>query len=268
MEKSEIINLLKKYNLRPKKSFGQNFLKDEFVLQKIVQAAEIEESDCIVEVGPGLGILTKKLAVQAKKVITIELDKSLESLLKNELFKFSNIELKNMDALKFDPPKENYKVVANIPYNITSPLISHFLESERRPDKIVLLIQKEVAEKICAKAGKLNVIAIHVQIFGTPKIISKVPAESFFPAPKVDSAVIYIDMYKNPLVKKENLKNFFKIVHAGFSHRRKTIINALERKLDTDRSTIKSALKKCNISENARAQHLKIDDWSCLSQSL
>lgn len=269
MGKNSIRDLLKKYNLEPKKGLGQNFLADENVLQKIVQTSDLKASDCIVEVGPGLGILTKELASKAKKVVSIELDKSLITLLNNEIATFENIELINMDALDYDPPKENYKLIANIPYYITSPLISHFLTNKNKPDKIVLLTQKEVAEKICAKAKKLNVLAIHVQIFGTPKIISKISAQSFYPAPKVDSAILSVDIHKEPLIESEKIQSFLKIVHAGFSHKRKTILNALTRKLaDLTKEEIEIKLNKCNVSPNARAQHLSIEDWKCLTDIL
>lgn len=269
MKKNEIISLLKNYDLKAKKGFGQNFLSDENVLQKIVQTANLSKSDRVVEVGPGLGILTKKLAEKAKKITSVELDKSLIQLLENELCNFENVELVNMDALQYTPPKEEYKLIANIPYYITSPLISHFLSNKNKPKKVVLLIQKEVAEKICAKAKKLNVLGIHVQIFGTPKIISKVSCEAFYPAPKVDSAILSIDIYKNPLIDSSKLEAFSKIVHAGFSHKRKTILNSLTRKLpQMKKSEIEQSLDKCNIDPDARAQHLSIEDWNCLTNLL
>lgn len=268
MNKNEIINLLNEYNLKPKKGFGQNFLTSENALQKIVQAAGVSGEDCVVEVGPGLGVLTIKLAEKAKKVTAVELDKSIAEILNSKLKPYKNVEIKNLNALDFNPPYEKYKLVANIPYYITSPLISHFLKNRNRPEKIVLLIQNEVAEKICAKEGKLNVLAIHVQIFGTPKIIAKVKSNSFYPEPKVDSAILSVDVYDKPKVPEEKIDNFLKIVHAGFSHRRKTIINALFKKLDYDKSEIEDVLNKCNVQLSSRAQHLKIEDWLCISNHL
>lgn len=269
MKKNSIKSLLKKYNMQPKRGLGQNFLTDESVLQKIVQTADLSKSDCVVEVGPGLGVLTKKLAQEAKKVISVELDKSLIKILQSELSNCENVELVNMDALKYIPPQEKYKLIANIPYYITSPLISHFLANKRKPVKTVLLIQKEVAEKICAKAKNLNVLAIHVQIFGTPRIISKVSPESFYPAPKVDSAILSVDIYKKPLVPYEKIESFFKIVHAGFSQGRKTILNALANKItEIEKSDFKKTLESCKISPKARAQHLSIEDWICITNRL
>lgn len=267
MNKSQIISLLKEYDLKPKKSFGQNFLIDENVLQKIVQAADINKNNWIVEIGPGLGILTQKLGQEAKKVTSVELDEKLIPILKSQISEFSNVEIVNQDALKFTPPNEKYKVVANIPYYITSPLISHFLQAPTRPSKMVLLMQKEVAEKICAKAGNLNVLAIHVQIFGTPKMVSKVSRHSFHPAPKVDSAILEIDILQKPLIIKNRIE-FLKVVHAGFAHKRKTILNALCRSLDFKKEIIEDALKKCDIPLMERAQRITIPQWEKLAKTL
>ncbi|MFC1655533.1 16S rRNA (adenine(1518)-N(6)/adenine(1519)-N(6))-dimethyltransferase RsmA [Patescibacteria group bacterium] len=268
MKKSEILELLNKYNMRPKKSLGQNFLMDANVVQKIVQAANATKQDCIIEIGPGLGILTKELAKTGAGVVSVELDSGAIPLLESELKNYSNVKIINEDALKFSPPSGKYKVVANIPYYITSPLISHFLKNKNRPTKMVILIQKEVAEKICAKEGKLSVLAINVLIFGKPKIVTKVSRGCFHPVPKVESAVLEIDMFDKPLVEEENLEKFFKIVHAGFAHKRKTLLNSFIRSIDIDVDTAREAIEKSGVSPTARAQHLSIDDWKRLSNNI
>lgn len=265
MNKKNLLSLLEKYKIRPKKSFGQNFLIDPHALQKIVQTAQIDKNDWVIEVGPGLGVLTRELLKKAKKVTSIELDKKLIQILENEMKEFKNFELINMDALKFTPrPGKRYKVVANIPYNITSPLISQFLELQNRPTKMLLLIQKEVAEKICAKEGNLNVLAIHVQIFCSPKIVGKVGKNSFFPEPKICSAILEVEMLDKPLIDRKDYKKFLKIVHAGFAHKRKTILNSLSRNLKIKKDEIEKILIKLNIDIKARPQSLSIENWKDL----
>lgn len=268
MKKSEILELLNKYNMHPKKSLGQNFLMDANVVQKIVQTANPTKHECIVEIGPGLGILTKELAKTEASILSVELDSYAIPLLESELKNYSNVKIINQDALKFSPPEGKYKVVANIPYYITSPLISHFLKNKNRPEKMVILIQKEVAEKICAGEGKLNVLAISVQIFGKPKIVMKVDRGCFHPAPKVDSAVLEVEMFEKPLVSEENLEKFLKIVHAGFAHKRKTILNSFIRSIDIDIDEARKAIEDCGLSPTSRAQHLSIDDWKCLCNKM
>jgi len=276
MKLSKIKELLKKYGLNPTKSLGQNFLMDENVLDKIIKSAEVSAEDLVIEVGPGLGVLTRKLSEKARKVTTIELDNGLIPLLQNELSDCENLEIIHQDAMQFIPPSETYKVVANIPYYITSPLISHFLRSESRPNKMVLLMQKEVADKICAKESKLNVLAIHVQVFGKPRIAARVSKGSFYPEPKIESAILEIEMFEKPLVSynDDNLANskkaldyFFKIVHAGFSHKRKTLLNSIQRGMVIDPTKVKTALLAAEIDPSARAQHLSIEDWTRLANA-
>jgi len=260
----DLENLMAKYGIFPKKSLGQNFLMDENILNKIIEAAEIKDGEKVIEIGPGLGFLTKKLIEKGTKLTALELDTRLIELLKNE---YRDVEVINIDALKYDPPYEKYKIVANIPYYITSPLISHFLEAKNKPTKMVLLIQKEVGEKICAREGDLNVLAIHVQIYGKPEIAAKVSRECFYPSPNVDSSIIKIDVFEKPLV--EDHQKLLKVVHAGFAHKRKTLLNSLIRGFSHLKiEQIKEVLAKCGIDEKRRAQHLSIDEWKCLSETL
>jgi len=176
-----VLELVKKHGLWAKKYLGQNFLVNSGALKKIVETAGISKNDHIVEVGPGLGVLTKELAKLAKKVTSIELDKSFFPILKESLGEYKNIEILHQDALRFIPPKTKYKVVANIPYNITSPLINHFLQAENKPESMTLLVQDEVAEKICTKDPKMTILSLQVALFGEAKLIKKVSKESFFP---------------------------------------------------------------------------------------
>ncbi len=235
--------------IQAKKSLGQNFLKDRSVLMKIVEAAELSDSDYVVEVGPGKGVLTHELIERAGHVTAIELDHRLIP----ELSKIEGLDLIHGNALDFQPPEEPYKVVANIPYYITSPLISHFLEAKVRPTKMVLLVQKEVAEKICAEPGDMNVLSIHVQVFGKPRIVCNVKASAFDPAPKVDSAVIVIDVYEKPLV--EDYKKFFGVVHRAFSGKRKKLSNTLR--------DLKPRLIELGF-QDLRPERLSVDDWKKL----
>ena len=243
--------MLEKHGLRVKKSLGQNFLLDEDVLDKIISAANVCANDNIIEVGPGLGILTRKLAEKVAHVTAIELDRGLIALLERENKFLKNVDFVHQDALKYDPSSVGqYKLVANIPYYITSPLISHFLMSENRPTKIVVLIQKEVAEKICAPKGKLNVLALHVQIFGEPRIVAKVGAGAFYPEPKVESAILEIDVFKKPVV--DDYMKLYKIIHRAFAQKRKKLTNTLPE--------LKDKLIDLGLG-SLRPERLTIEDW-------
>lgn len=238
--------------MKAKKSLGQNFLKDKKVLAKIIKTADISPSDHIIEVGPGHGILTEELAKTAKEVTTIELDDRLIPILKEKFAHLQNIELIHQNALDFPPPSTPYKLVANIPYYITSPLISHFLHTDNRPTKIVLLVQKEVAEKICADK-KMNVLALHVKNFGKPRIIATVPPSAFKPQPKVNSAILEIEVYKKPII--EDYKRPFRLIHQAFSQSRKKLSNSLHQH--------KEALTKLDLADK-RPEHLTLENWKKL----
>lgn len=241
--------------LHAKKSLGQNFLTHHGTLNKIIAAAKIHSTDHIIEIGPGKGVLTAELIERSKKVETIELDDRLIPLL-TEKFTNSNLKIHHQNALEFSPPKTPYKLVANIPYYITSPIINHFLREQsaiRRPQSLTLLVQKEVAQKICAAPGKLSVLALQVQLFGTPKIISKVPPTHFSPAPKIESAILQIDLFKKPLVKDNDLPKLFNLIHRGFAHKRKKLIRNL--------GTPKEQFQKLGLNENIRAEELTLLNW-------
>ncbi|HEU4745138.1 MAG TPA: 16S rRNA (adenine(1518)-N(6)/adenine(1519)-N(6))-dimethyltransferase RsmA, partial [Anaerolineales bacterium] len=196
--------LLRRYRLHAHKGLGQNFLQDPLALESIVAAAEIRPTDSVLEIGTGLGSLTRYLAVAAKEVIAVELDANLISPLKTVLSPHQNVQIIHGDILKLSPkdviPENDYLVVANIPYYITSAVIRHLLESGSKPRRIVLTIQKEVAQRICAKPGDMSLLALSVQVYGAPRIAAHIPAAAFFPAPKVDSAVLVVDIYPTPLL--------------------------------------------------------------------
>jgi 16S rRNA (adenine1518-N6/adenine1519-N6)-dimethyltransferase len=262
--------LLKRYDLRAHKGLGQNFLQDPLALEKIVSAAEIQPTDIVLEIGPGLGSLTRYLAVSSKEVFAVELDENLLPPLKEMLSPFKNVRLIHGDILKLSPSdidlEDDYVVVANIPYYITSAVIRHLLESESKPRRIVLTVQKEVAKRICAQAGDMSLLALSVQVYGKPRTVAQIPASAFFPAPKVDSAVLVVDIYPSPQVKEELLERFFRLIKAGFSQKRKTLRNSLSSGLRI--SPVKAAefLTRANIDPQRRAETLSISEWQTLSE--
>ena len=241
--------------MKAKKHLGQNFLENKETLYKILESANITKNDHVIEIGPGHGVLSRELLQRAKKVTAIELDGDLIPTLKK---KFPNLELLHQDALTVTPPSTPYKLVANIPYYITSPIINHFLRHQKqnhRPTQMTLLVQHEVAQKIYAKSGDLNVLAIDVQVFGKPKLVAKIPPSHFNPPPKVDSAIINIEVTA-PLVEDAAIDKFFALIHKGFAHKRK--------KLSSNLGIREDVLKALGLSPNIRAQELSIGDWTHL----
>ncbi len=261
--------LLKRYDLRAHKGLGQNFLQDPLALEAIVSTAEIQPTDMVLEIGPGLGSLTRYLAVSAREVVAVELDEKLIPPLKAVLAPYQNVRLIHGDILKLSPGDliagRDYIVVANIPYYITSAVIRHLLENEPKPRRIVLTVQKEVAQRICAKPGDMSLLALSVQVYGKPRSAAHIPAEAFFPAPKVDSAVLCVDIYPSPLIKEELLDTFFKLIKAGFSQKRKTLRNSLSAGLHISPSEAAELLERANIDPQRRAETLSIEEWERLS---
>jgi len=285
-----IKEILSKYAARPSKGLGQNFLIDKNILNKIIESADIKSTDIILEVGPGLGTLTQELAKNAKKVVAIEKDKMMIEILKETLKDFKNVEVIQGDILKnkLDLPKK-YKLVANIPYYLTSPLIRKFLEEKVQPEMMVLMLQKEVAQRICASSavasaedGKtqtrrrqgygergMNLLAVSVQFYAEPKIISYVSKNCFWPAPKIDSAIIKITPARiatRSVAGGPDL--FFKVVKAGFSQPRKQLGNNLSKMLKTERKKTEEWLLKNNIQPNQRAETLNVENWIDLTNTL
>ncbi|MEK7122073.1 MAG: 16S rRNA (adenine(1518)-N(6)/adenine(1519)-N(6))-dimethyltransferase RsmA, partial [Patescibacteria group bacterium] len=251
---------------------GQHFLKSESIARKIVETAALAPNDVVLEIGPGKGILTVELLKRAKKVIAVEKDAKLAIFLKNKFgSSTSKLEIIQGDILKIDPKTYNlkdktYKIVANLPYYITSRFLRRFLESDCQPAAMTLMIQKEVAQRITLNVGarppKTNLLAISVQVFGQPKIAFKVSKNYFSPAPKVDSAVIAITNISRDFFTKNNIeeKKFFALVKAGFTHKRKLLINNLETQ-SPSKEKWQETFKKCGIPEKSRAENLSLQDW-------
>ncbi len=266
----DIPALLKQYGIRPDKQLGQNFLIDEEALQKVVNSAEIADDSFVLEVGAGLGSLTRYLAVQAQHVVAVELDQRFLNPLAQVLASFNNVELIHGDILNLDlvnlVPGSSYIVAANIPYYITSAIIRHLMEAAVKPERIVLTVQYEVAKRICANPGALSLLALSVQVFGTPRITARIPAEAFYPPPKVDSAVVRIDLYAEPRIPDQHLDLFFRLAKAGFGQKRKTILNALSSGMHWSKDKTKAMLAASGIDTQRRAQTLDLDEWNTLTQ--
>ncbi|OGZ66959.1 MAG: ribosomal RNA small subunit methyltransferase A, partial [Candidatus Staskawiczbacteria bacterium RIFCSPHIGHO2_02_FULL_34_9] len=257
----------------PNKILGQNFLINKPTLDKIIKSADLTKDDIVLEVGPGLGTLTRELATNSKRVITIEKDKRITEILRENLKEYNNIETLEGDILKFNDYSlltKNYKLIANIPYYLTSPLIRKFLESENKPEEIILMIQKEVAQRICSKPGDMSLLSVSVQFYAEAKIISYVSKNCFWPAPKIDSAIIKIIPKKERLLVDSDL--FFTIVKAGFSHPRKQLVNNLSvlkslNGVKLTKYTISEWLSRNSINQNQRAETLSIENWINLALS-
>lgn len=262
--------LLRQYGLRANKRLGQNFLQDPYALEKVIQAAEIRPTDSVLEIGPGLGSLTRYLAAAAQNVVAVELDERLFPPLEAILSPYQNVQLVHGDILNLQPGglirQPGYLVVANIPYYITSAVIRHLLESAPKPRRIVLTIQKEVAGRICAAPGDMSLLALSVQVYGQPSIAAHIPAGAFFPAPQVDSAVVKIDIYDTPLIPPSLLGAFFQLTKAGFSQKRKTLRNALSAGLRQPPDGVESLLRAAGIDPQRRAETLNLDEWGKLSE--
>jgi len=261
---------LKHHRLQPHKGLGQNFLQDPIALEEIVSAADINPTDTVLEIGPGLGSLTRYLAVSAKEVVAVELDRNLLPPLRAILSSYKNVRLIQGDILKLAPGElvneSNYTVAANIPYYITSAVIRHLLASDKKPRRIVLTVQKEVAQRICSAPGGLSLLALSVQVYGKPRIAAHIPARAFYPVPKVDSAVLCIDIYPSPLISAEYIDTFFHLIKAGFSQKRKMLRNSLSSGLHISPTEAADLLKRANIDPQRRAETLSIDEWQTLSE--
>jgi 16S rRNA (adenine1518-N6/adenine1519-N6)-dimethyltransferase len=260
--------------MKAKKSFGQNWLRDEFVLDEIIKSAEIFKEDNLLEVGPGLGTLTQKLVDSGANVVAVEADRDLLPRLNNKFQGKVNFKLIEGDILKFDysqmPPK--YKVVANIPYYLTSNLIRSLLEAQNPPQLMVLLVQKEVAQRILAKPGDMSVLAFSVQYYAKAEFVIDVNKELFEPIPKVDSAVIKITRLNRPAFESDT-KKLFRLVKAGFGEKRKMLRNSLAGGLGIETSKVLELLETSGIAPTARAQELSMQDWEnlynhCLSAEI
>jgi 16S rRNA (adenine1518-N6/adenine1519-N6)-dimethyltransferase len=260
--------LLREHGLHPKKGLGQNFLVDPGALQRVVETAEVTREDAVLEVGAGLGSLTRVLAHAAWRVVAVELDRALIPVLEEVLADFDNVSLHQGDMLLLDPAalvgQPGYLVVANIPYYITSALIRHLLEAEQQPRRIVLTVPRAVAQRITADAGDMSLLALSVQVYGRPGIAARIPAGAFFPAPKVDSAVVRVDLYAEPLIPRNEIDLFFRLAKAGFSQRRKTLRNTLSAGLRLAPAEAARLLDSAGIDPMRRAETLSLEEWGKL----
>lgn len=255
---------LKHFNITPKKSLGQNFLFDEAILDRIVVAADVGPGDVVLEIGPGAGSLTRHLAQAAAHVLAVELDDRLIPVLHHTLAPFQNVTVIQGDILNVNLQSlisNRYKVVANIPYYLTSALIRRLLEAEAKPSLLVLTVQREVAGRICASPPDMSLLAVSVQFYGQPRLLGHIPAGAFYPAPDVDSAIVRIDLFDQPPLRGPEADQFFALVKAGFSQKRKQIKNALAAGLRLKGAEAEKLLRAANIDPARRAETLTQEEW-------
>lgn len=261
--------LLRRHGLRPNKSFGQNFLVSRDVLDAIVTAAELSADDNILEVGSGTGVLTVELARRARRIVAVELDRNILPVLRETTTGFDNVEIIPRDLLDVQPDvifgQEPYKLVANLPYYITALTLRHFLEAANPPRLLVVMVQWEVAQRLAARPGDMSLLGLSVQFYGTPRILMKVPAASFFPPPQVDSAVVRVDLFPQPPLTPDARDLFFRLAHAGFAEKRKQLHNSLARNLHVSREAVAAWLAEANIDSMRRAETLSLDEWITLT---
>ena len=274
------IAVLQKYNFVFQKKFGQNFLIDTHVLDKIIRAAEIGKDDCVLEIGPGIGTMTQYLACAAKKVIAVEIDRTLIPILQDTLDGYDNVKIINEDVLKVDIGKlaeeenegKHLKVVANLPYYITTPIIMGLFENHVPLQSITVMVQKEVADRMQTGPGSKDygALSLAVQYYAKPYIVANVPPNCFMPRPKVGSAVIRLERYKQPPVKAENEKLMFRIIRASFNQRRKTLANGLKNsaELDFTKEEVEEAIAQLGKGASVRGEALTLEDFANLSNIL
>ena len=299
--KRDIKKLLKKYRIRPSKKLGQNFLIDKKAVEKIIDAANLEPEDIVLEIGPGIGFLTQGLAKKIKKLVAVEKDQKMMEILKETLVNFKNVEKVKDDILKIKHKNYNlkpreYKIAANLPFYLTAPVIRKFLESEIPPKEMILAVQKEMGQRICAKPPKMSILAVSVQLYAKAEIAGYLSKESFWPKPKVDSAIIkitpkpsnnkslnkimtdrslfYYDGFREFKRFKEikgvrGFKDlFFFVVKTGFSQPRKQLINNLSRGLKLEREKVEKWLLENKIQPKQRAETLTVENWITLTKSM
>ena len=276
MGPSDVHRLLEQWDLRPSKGLGQNFLIDPAALGKIVAAAELTPDDIVLEVGAGLGTLTRRLAREAGHVVAVELDRRLIPVLESVLAGLDNVTLVQGDILALDPaalfqpPTSNlqYKVVANLPYYITSAVLRHLLEAALKPQRMVLTVQREVAERIVARPGQMSLLAVSVQFYGQPRLLFRIKPGSFYPSPGVESAVVRIDLYAAPPVPVEETAAFFRVVRAGFAQRRKQLRNTLAAGLRQPPEEVADRLREAGVDPRQRAEALSLEEWARVTRVL
>ena len=277
---SNTIEILQKYNFNFQKKFGQNFLIDTHVLEKIISAAEITKDDCVVEIGPGIGTMTQYLAEAAGHVVAVEIDKNLIPILADTLSSYDNVEVINEDILKVDINRlvqeknggRPIKVVANLPYYITTPIIMGLFESHVPMDSITIMVQKEVADRMQEGPGTKDygALSLAVQYYAKPEIVANVPPNCFIPRPNVGSAVIRLTRYQEPPVKAENEKLMFALIRASFNQRRKTLVNGLGNasNVNVSKDAVREALEQMGLPVTIRGEALTLEQFAQLSNLL
>lgn len=263
--------ILEQLQISPKKSLGQNFLHDPNALEKIVTTAELMPTDTVVEIGPGTGALTAVLAQNARHVIAIEVDERLKPALDDVCERYPNVYVIYNDVLEVDllaavGPKD-FVVVANVPYYITSQILRHVLDNHRRPRRVVMTVQMEVAERVTTKPGDMSLLAVSVQFFGKTTLVSKLNPAVFWPRPDVESAILRIDTYDKPPVDVPDTNTFFKVVRAGFSQKRKQLKNSLGSGLSINSTRATEILESAGIDVKRRAETLTLEEWAALSRA-
>lgn len=263
---------MRRFGIHPRKKLGQNFMVDPRALRKVIAAAQLAGSETVLEIGAGVGSLTWWLAQHCARVVAVEIDERLIPALEYALSNESNVEIVAGDILEMDVDEVlgngPYSVVANIPYYITSALIRCLMESRRRPECLVLSVQKEVAERIAAGPGEMSLLALSVQVYGEPELRGRIPANAFYPQPKIDSAVLRIAGYPSPRVPQALIEALFVLARAGFGQKRKQLHNALAKNLGKPNETVLEWLSAAGVRPEQRAQELSIDNWLDLAQAM
>lgn len=262
---------LRDAGIAPRKSLGQHFLVDRRALRRIADACELSTDTDVIEIGPGLGGLTAELSARARRVIAIELDGALAAYLKRR-FAQTNVTIANLDALDANPAellghRRPYVLAGNLPYAVAQPILRHFLESDIKPKHIVAMVQAEVAESIVARPGDLSLLGVSVQLYGEPRLLFRVGPSSFYPPPKVRSAVVRIDVAAAPRAEARDTEAFFRVARAGFSTRRKQLRNALANGLGVEASVAAAMLSRAGIDPSLRAQALTLEQWAALAEA-
>lgn len=257
--------LLRRHGIQPKKGLGQHLLVDRDALDATVAAADLTLDDAVLEVGAGPGALTVELAMRAGRVVAVEVDREMLPVLREATARFPNVEIINADLLNLDPAEvfgaAPYKLVANLPYYITAPTLRHFLEATRPPERMVVMTQYEVAQRMVARPGAMSLLSVSVQFYGRATLVRRVPASAFFPPPQVDSAIVRVDVAPEPPLIGAARDHLFALAHAGFAEKRKQLHNSLARNLHESPETISRWLAAAEIEPTRRAQTLSLDDW-------
>lgn len=277
---STLRSTLRRFGMQPTKKLSQNFLVDRDVLEEIVETANLTSLSNVLEVGAGTGVLTRELVQRAGHVVAVEVDTRAQTLLQETVGEAENLRLLTADVMRLTPAQLaeafgqtnvkpfRYDIVANLPYHLTSHFLQHFLEFPLPPRSFTLLLQREVAERIAAEPGDMSLLALSVQVYGAPTVVATVPRTAFWPAPKVDSAILRIDRHEKPRWPDRVRDQCFRLAKAGFAHRRKTLVNSLRGGLRLPVEQITDAMQHGKLAPTVRAQELRLEDWAALAEVL